>query len=202
VANSILYPDLLMIDKFPGAVNRNLRTPTAEELRTAYLTEAAAGYKLGDKVEIIDPDTGAPVRFMFAKFMKGATDKDVAVGDFAGLWTTTPVPFELINDAATALLYGPLAICCFTLDYGAIFTTGGASYVYGWFCVGGMAPIGICKTAAGVKSFSALESSTSTVAAGSFAVGNAISTNTIGLIVVGEAVVQGAGSVFGLVAAH
>lgn len=202
MANSILDVDLLLIDKFPGAVNRNIRTPTAEQLRTAYLTEAAAGFRVGDKVEIFDPDQNMPVRFLFAKFMKGADDIDLAVGDICGIFTTTPHPYELMNDGDEALLYGPLAISCFTCDYGNIFTTGGATYVFGWFWVQGMAPVALCTTAAGVKSFSGLHTATSSAAAGEFCIGADVSGYAMGLATIAETVKQGAGSIFGLVAAH
>jgi hypothetical protein len=143
---------VIMIDRFPGVAN-NIRA-------LANFAGTPSGligwsddpiYPVGTKVSFRDPDNDVESTFIYLKYMKGADhDIDLAAKDVVGVWDTTPLIYEVLNDGGEMLVGGPLAISINTLDYGVVFTTGGKSYQYGWFWCGGGCPASI-KNAAGTK---------------------------------------------------
>ncbi len=143
---------LILIDRWPGVANNIQALPNIAGTPSGLIGWSdTEDYPLGTKVIFHDPDNNGDSTFIYLKYMKGADhDIDLAVKNVVGVWDTTPVLYEVLNDGGEMLLGGPIAISINTLDYGVVFTAGGKTYQYGWFWCGGVCPASI-KNAAGTK---------------------------------------------------
>ena len=143
---------LILIDRWPGVANNIQALPNIAGTPSGLIGWSdTEDYPLGTKVLFRDPDNGGESTFIYLKYMKGADhDIDLAVKNVVGVWDTTPVLYEVLNDGGEMLVGGPLAISINTLDYGVVFTAGGKTYQYGWFWCGGVCPASI-KNSAGTK---------------------------------------------------
>jgi len=165
---------LVLQDKFPGAVNPNLSTPTDgwDNTKDNFVTTAASdqpSYPVGTKISVYTDNTNCPGYYTMAYlaltscYSSGACiSADFSDGKFfcshpktgcasqTQFADTSEVPYYVVHmcytTAATDLTKGtPVAIPCATLaPDGSAASTNGYGDAYGWFWVGGVCP---CKDA-------------------------------------------------------